>query len=301
MLRRIFQFALLAALVLGTAILLVGSCNPWRLLYGLEPSRIAPRMPFHLPKTPLVAGANNYLLLPKYENSPFALEIHLPFEYVLPPNRFEKLAVTYSFSTSMYYPEMTGATNPKNERLRNCVGYCEGYISTLVKAVEPSNEGNKRTLARLYADRDAHKPAVVYEALEPLYGFDEHFVFTYPMQTPPGRHEFFVKKVNGDPKLIFQCSPSAPSPACSAYVASPTTPEIEVWVNFGMHLLPEWQKILQSMDRKIGEWFSRKHDLSKQAGGAPKTSNIVYGLPRKARRLIDRNGGGSACRRISGI
>lgn len=276
MLRRIFKFSLLAALVLGTAIFLVGSFNPWRLLYGLEPSRITPRMPSNVPRIPLVVGTNNYLLLPKYENSPFALEIHLPFEYVLPSNRFEKLAVTYSFSTSMYYPEMTGAANPKNERLRNCVGYCEGYISTLVRAVEPNNEGNKRSLARLYADRDAKKPAVVFETLEPLYGFDEHFAFSYPMHKPPGRHEFFIKKISGDPRLILQCDPNAQSPACSAYVASPTTPEIEVWVSFGMHLLPEWQEILQSMDRKIGEWFSGKHDLPKQAGGVPKTSNIAY-------------------------
>lgn len=262
--RRGISISLLAIIaMLFVAAIANRGCDPWTVLYGLEPQRIGPKQSTNLPKTSVSAGAYDYLLLPSYENSPYAIHVRLPHEYLLHPENQREPIVTYSFSTKMYYPDMSGIGNSKNERYRKCKGYCEGYVSTQIKAVIPSNEGNRRYLARLYKDRDAQKPYIVYQKLAPIYGFDEHFTFTYPMQKPGGLHEYFIKKhQSGEPELILQCQPNAPSPACGAWVRLKESPELQIWIHFGMHLLPEWEKVLASMDKKISEWVVKRYELS---------------------------------------
>lgn len=257
-----FSVLAIVALLVVTAIASRG-CDPWAVLYGLEPQRIAPKKSKDLPKVPAASDAYDYLLLPSYENSPYAIHVRLPHEYVLHPEDRRDVSVTYSFSTKMYYPDMSGIGHPKNERYRKCNGYCEGYVSTQIKAVIPSNEGNRRHLARLYKDRDSQKPYVVYKKLMARYGFDEHFMFVYPMQKPGGEHEYFVKKSrSGEPELILKCSPNVPSPACGAWVLLKDVPELQIWIHFGMHLLPEWEKVLAAMDKKISGWVIKKYELS---------------------------------------
>lgn len=251
--------------LLVVVISLLGSCNPWK----LEPSRVGPRITSNLPKITPTPNATNYLLLPQYENNLFALHISLPDEYIHPSNRTSEVLTSYSFHSTMYYPEMTGVSNPKNEHLRNCRGYCEGYVSALIEAVIPGNERNIRQLASLYKDQFGSNPAVLYKPLSPVYGFEEHFVFSYPMiEKKFGDHssttEYFIKRhLNGEPEFIIECLPYVPSPGCQGRIKLALHPEIEVWIGFGMHLLPEWQNLVDALDQRISKWSPTKYDLTK--------------------------------------
>lgn len=260
---RTILFLLATPLIIIFCIFLLRGCNPWSILYGLEPARIGPKTSKALPKVSITPGGTHFLLVPFYENNSFALHIKLPDEYVLGPKEQSKAIVSYSFSTKMNYPDMSGIANPKNAYLRDCLGYCNGYVSTYIKAVAPKHNGEVLFLKRLYRDRDSNKPYIVYKPLPAIYGFDEHFSFTYPKQNPPANiYEFFIKKLpTGEPEFIFECKPKNPSPACSVYFHVKKVPELLIWANFGYQLLPEWKPLLAAIDSRVSEWVVKKYDL----------------------------------------
>lgn len=261
---RVIKFTIAVIVLLVVCVFLFASFSPYR----LDPSRMGPRKPASLPTITKTKNAKNYLLFPKHENSQFAVHISKPNEYIHPSNRTSDVIIADGFNVQMYYPDMTGTANPKNERLNSCLGWCEGKLSALIEASLPENERNKRQLARLYKDREQKNPAVVYKPLAPAYGFDEHFMFSFPMAeerlgSRGSTKEYFVKNdEDGEPQYIIDCNPYTPSPSCSTNLRLKAFPELTAWLSFGMQLLPEWQNLLDSFEKRVLQWSPVKHVMT---------------------------------------
>lgn len=263
---------ILVATLLCTPIVLVSIIYSWiRNPYGLEKERLGPKSSNLSALVRAVPNAQNFLLHTYPDESEYVIHIALPNNYIHKSHETKRIIDSYSLSAYMYYPGLNGKFHPENKNLPKCNGYCGGYVSAYIK---PSNESantiSSKKLERLYRDRKQGNPLMKFDDLSPEFGIEDHFQIRYPVSEEKSKgkkystEEYLIKRSNsGNVKYVFECSPYTPSPACSVKFNLTTRPELLVDIQFGRHLMAQWENVVNSTNEKIASWEPARIEVAK--------------------------------------
>lgn len=237
--------------------------------YGLEEARVKPKGEETFSNFVPEPNSKNILLLQHYEKNSFAIYLPVPNHYIHSSNYTSRVKKAYGYPVYMYYPGLNGKFHPSNKNLPKCKGYCNGYISTSMKASSISAVSqNKNKLERIKADREKQNSLHNYSDLRGIHGLNNRIEISYPMiENKNGGKKHQTKEYLyslddvGEVKYFFECRPYTPSPSCNTKFNHSAIPELIIDIRFAQDLMPEWRNIIQSIDMKISSWGPQKLEV----------------------------------------
>lgn len=267
MIRKLAMFA--GAAILLTLLLFSLGLSWLKNPLGLEAARLGPRGDEPLPPISPVAGAQNYLLFPSYENNSHVIHFPLPHEYVHSSNARSGFIHLYSASITLYHPEMRGKFHPDNLDLPQCNGYCGGYMRVFVRPGKTDTRLlGENEIRRIREPGASASPSHEIRDLPPEFGFDARFQVRNPVsernsdgEKSSVREYHVMNDSEGNLAYLVRCAPFQPSPSCKVKFNHSGPVELSVDVTFGHHLLGHWREIIARVDETIASWRPRRIEI----------------------------------------